>query len=555
MRPLLERLGGFLPAAIALALPLVFIPNAADSFILPRAAIVIAGAGIGCALALLLPGAPSLGPLRWPLAAAAGAALLAFAFSVNWPVSLMGSYTRYESLPIRLSYLALLAVPVWLLRDQRSRERVIPAFVFGTAIASLEALAQQIQLSNHLIDFRPDGNLGNANLLGALLAMAIPLAVARGLRGGQGSANSRTRATSLPGGEVGRAPARPGGAFLVAWWLGILAMVGALIASTSRSGGLGALAGCCVLAVFALRGRAALVGALAATAITVFALLVILLSPLRLLNDDPGPSRLHLWPDAVHMISARPLTGWGEDATGLVFGQFLSGDWAPQVDRAHSGPLDVAATQGLAGLAAIGWLLLIWLRGVWRQRFNGSVAALGAAGIGYTVWVAFNFDWAPATGAFWLLAGTAWSAVRAAESPPAPTTGSRHLAVLRPIGATIAALAVVGLGVMPVVADLWSSQNRFDLAVRADPLQGYYHWRLGQSLVAAGSPTRGLDELQLAARFGENAPQLYVDIGDTEQGLGRTAEARAAYRMALRIDPFYATASRRLAGIDVPPSA
>ena len=151
MRPLLERLGGFLPAAIALALPIVFIPNAVDSYILPRVAIVIAGAGLGFGLALLLPGGPSLGPLRWPLIAAAGAALLAFAFSVNWPLSLMGSYTRYESLPVRLSYLALLAVPVWLLRDQKSRDRVVSAFVFGTSVASIQALLQQIQLSNHLI--------------------------------------------------------------------------------------------------------------------------------------------------------------------------------------------------------------------------------------------------------------------------------------------------------------------------------------------------------------------------------------------------------------------
>ena len=67
MRPLLERLGGFLPAAIALALPTVFIPFAVDSYILPRAAIVIAGAGLGCGLALTLPDRPGLGRLRLPL--------------------------------------------------------------------------------------------------------------------------------------------------------------------------------------------------------------------------------------------------------------------------------------------------------------------------------------------------------------------------------------------------------------------------------------------------------------------------------------------------------
>ena len=70
MRPLLERLGGFLPAAVALALPTVFIPIAVDSYILPRAAIVIAGAGLGVGLALLLPGGPGLGPMRIPLIAA-----------------------------------------------------------------------------------------------------------------------------------------------------------------------------------------------------------------------------------------------------------------------------------------------------------------------------------------------------------------------------------------------------------------------------------------------------------------------------------------------------
>ena len=80
MRPILERLGTYLPAAILLALPTVFIPSLIDSFILPRASIVIIGACIGTGLALLLPGGPGLGRLLLPLLAAAAAAILAFAF-------------------------------------------------------------------------------------------------------------------------------------------------------------------------------------------------------------------------------------------------------------------------------------------------------------------------------------------------------------------------------------------------------------------------------------------------------------------------------------------
>jgi O-antigen ligase len=523
MRPLLGRLGVYLPAALALALPTAFIPAAEDLFILPRASIVIAGASLGMGLALLGPGGPGLGRLRWPLIAAAGAAILAFVFSISWPLSFAGSYTRYESLPMRLAYLGLFAVAVWLLREGRHRDWVARAFVFGTAVACLEAL---LQWSVH-VSYRPDGNLGNANLLGALIAMALPMAIARGWR------HSR---------------------FMVAWWVGVAVMAGGLVATTSRSGGLGALAGCFTLLVFSLKGRLAVGAAVAATAVVAAALVVILVSPLRSLNDDPGPLRIHLWQDGMHMISARPLTGWGEDATGLAFGHFLSGDWSPGVtfDRLHSGPLDIAATQGLFGLAAIGVILVILFRGAWRSRFAGDVGALMAACVGYSVWVLFNFDWAPATGVFWLLAGVAWSVVRAVETEHFSSAGSitpspREPEVWRSAAAVTMALVAVALGVLPVLADTWYLQGRVDLSVLVDPLQARYHWALGQGLVAQGSVARGVDEMRRAADLGETEPGLYVELGDREAQLGRIAEARSDYRRALQIDPVYAPAAQRLA--------
>jgi O-antigen ligase len=526
MRPILERLGNYLPAAVALALPTVFIPNAVDSFILPRASIVIAGACIGMGLALLVPGGPNLGPLRWPLLAAAAAALIAFAFSVSWPLSLAGAYTRYESLAMRLSYLGLLAVPVWLIRNERGREWVVAAFVFGTSVASFEALIQ----AAGGVNFRPDGNVGNANLLGALIAMAFPLAVARGFR------NDR---------------------FLFAWWLGVAVMAGGLFVSTSRSGGLGALAGCLALGVFAFRTRLrALVSALVSGALLSVGLWAIVFGPLSLLNNDPARGRLQLWPDALRMIAARPVTGWGEDATGLTFGRFVSADWAPGVtyDRTHSGFLETAATQGVLGLAAQGWVLLTLSQGIWRHRFSGSVAALGAACVGFTAWVLFNFDWAPATGAFWLLAGTAWSGVRAAQTEsPANVVADRESPHGPAPARSLVALALVGaaiwFGAMPVLAEVWNWQGRSDLAVIADPLQSRYHWNLGRSLTASGDARGGLAELRRAADLGETEPQLYVDLGDAELKAGDDVAARRAYQRALVIDPYYAPARQRLADL------
>jgi O-antigen ligase len=551
MRPLLERLGGYLPAVIALGLPTVFVPVAVDSFILPRASLVIAGACLGAGLALLAPGGPGLGRLKWPLVAATGAALLAFAFSISWPLSFAGSYTRYESLPVRLAYLGLVATAVWLLRDETSRRRMITAFVIGTAIASLEAVrdspcglipTEPLQsllrhptacleaIQTAQVAFRPDGNLGNANLLGALIAMAAPLAVARALRGG---------------------------AFALAWRASVLVLAAGLVVSTSRSGGVGAVAGCAALAILSLRGRALRLAAVAGPLVLVAALALILASPLRLLNADPGPSRLHLWPDAVRMIATRPITGWGEDTTGLVFGRFLSADWSPGVtfDRAHSGPLDVAATQGLLGLAALGVVLLVGLRGIWRHRFADGVGPLAAACVGYSASVAFNFDWAPATGAFWLLAGTAWAGVRAAETAraePAPAPGGNHAApphmAMRSVGAVLLALAAAWLAVTPLLADVWYYQNRTDLAVLADPLQARYHWVYGEDLFRRGLIAQGVVELRKAADLGETEPSLYVELGDREQELGNQAQARKDYQRALEIDPYWAPARQKLSG-------
>jgi hypothetical protein len=326
------------------------------------------------------------------------------------------------------------------------------------------------------------------------------------------------------------------------------------VATTSRSGGLGALAACLALVVFALKGKWALRAALASLAVSGVALAVILVSPLRLLNDDPAALRLHLWRDGVHMLAARPLTGWGQDSTGLAFGQFLTGDWSPGVtfDRVHSGPLDIAVTQGLIELAVLSWVLVMLLRGAWRHRFSPGVSALAAACIGYTVWVVFNFDWAPATGAFWLLAGSAWSGVREAEVADDQAVQSsaevRAPATFTRSGlASVMAIAAVWLGAMPVLADVWYFHGRADLSVIVDPFEARYHWALGEDLVAQGSVLRGVAELRRAADLGETEPGLYVYLGDLEAQLGQAAQARADYRRALAIDPYFTAARKRLA--------
>src|SRR5205085_11129589 len=159
----------------------------------------------------------------------------------------------------------------------------------------------------------------------------------------------------------------------------------------------------------------------AGTAVAVaLAVAIGLASPLRFLNQDTGAGRAGVWHDTLTMLAARPLTGWGEDSFGLVFGRFQTADWSPgeSFDRAHSMPLDLAASQGLLGLGACSWFFLTVWRGLWRRPEVGGLAGAMAA---YLAWSLLNFDWAPATGPFWALAGAAWAAVPANPAPSQPS--------------------------------------------------------------------------------------------------------------------------------------
>jgi len=523
MSRLLERVSGFIPAVIALTLPIAFLPSAGDNYILPRASIVIGGASLGVGVALIIPRGPGLAGLRLPLAAAAAAAVLAFIFSISWPLSVAGSYTRYESLPMRLAYLGLMASAVWLLKSRLQRDVVVTAFVFGATVASLEALEQAF---TH-VAFRPDGNLGNANLLAALIAMAIPLAVERAWRGGL---------------------------FVGPWAAAVVVMASGLVVTTSRSGGLGAIAGCLALITFAVPRRLSTAAGAASAVAVGAAVLFILVSPLRALNDDPASLRLNLWQDGLRLVGARPLTGWGEDATGLSFGHYLTQDYAGLVtfDRVHSGPLDVAATQGILGLAALAWVLVVLSRGAWRRREERDVAGLAGALAGYSVWVFFNFDWAPATGPFWLLAGTLWSTLPRLPGKVDPSLGDRagwRVALWQPLLAAALVVVAVVFAVFPILADTWYIRGRAELSVRLDPLQAQYHRSLGLSVMARGDLPGGVAELRRAADLGETDPGLYVELGDRERQLGNFDGARRAYQRALAIDPYYTPAAQRLAGV------
>jgi hypothetical protein len=510
----LARFAAAWPAVLAGLFPVFFIPISVDAYILPRVLLLLAGGGLGLALVVGarrgLP-AGSLRGLVAPCLAVAVAALLAVAFSVNPWVSVAGSYLRYESVVVRLGYVLLFCSSVWLLTGPGARGLVVTLFLAACGICAAEAIWEYYAFQHNLIWGlpRPDGNLGNAGLLGCVLAMALPLALWRVLSGG---------------------------VFWPAWGFLFLVLTAGLLVSTSRAGWLAALLGCgLVVAARAPRRILPAIGGLAV--LTVAGALWVLLGPLGALHADPSTVRVDLWARVLPMVLARPLVGWGEDTFGLVFGQYAHG-YLPGVifDRAHSQPLDLAAAQGVLGLLANAWFWVAFFvltirSGRWREEDR---PALLAAVVAYWLWAVVNFDWAPATGVVWLLAAACWS--------PAEVAAPRRIPLPAGVAAAGVALAVaVVFGVLPVLADAAYYRGDDRMAATLDPLQARYHRVLGEQLVAQGRLADAAIELRRAGDLGEDDAQVWVELGEAETRLGHRAQATAAYARARQLDPTITT--------------
>ena len=500
------------PALLAGLFPVLFIPVAVDAYILPRVLLLLVGGGVGLSICLLrrtdAPG--SLGPLRLPAIAVSLAALLALVASVSFWASLSGEYLRYESAVVRVGYVVLFAVVVWLLGGEASRRRVLTWFLLGAAVASIEAAWEWFANRHDLLGAlaRPDGNLGNAGLLGVLTAMAVPLLLAR---------------------LLGRGGLR---------WAPVLGLVLAgLAVSSSRSAWAGALLASLLVIGLRLPRRWQVAAVVMGGVLVAVAGLVVVAGPLRGLNGDPYTLRLALWARAVPMIAARPIFGWGEDTFGLVFGRYAEG-LLPGIsfDRAHSQPLDLAASQGLVGIVAATWFWAVFLlgmlrRGRWRVEECGPLLA---AMLAYWTWAAVNFDWAPATAVAWLLAGVCWSA---GSARPGEAGGGWRLPRPAALAASGAALTVAtGFGILPLAADLAYYAGLPAQAVRLAPAQARYHRVYGEQLVAKGQIAAGAAELRTAGILGDDDAATWVELGDADRKLGHQAAARNDYARARELD-------------------
>ncbi len=462
------------------------------------------------------------------------------ATSVDWRLSLWGSYDRSQGAVTLAAYLLLFVLAASRFQSVFLARETAAAMAAAGAPLLLFSYAQAAgwNLFGLLSDARSPvyATLGRANFVGAYLAILLPVTLALLLT---------TR-----------------GRLRLAWALlfaGELLGVGLTLVRSAW------LAAAVALALFALLWNGprlarpwrkpawSLIGLLFVSG----PLAVLALGRFQLGSTG---ARLSIWRAALDLIAQRPLLGYGPETTGIMFPRvyppelvYLQGrDYF--VDRAHNLALDWTLTAGVPGLLAYALLLIAFCLVIGQalrrpqstMRRALLIAALSAV-LGNVANNFTSFDVTPTATATWLLMGMG-AALAAPPSPslaPAPAQQSAwRWAFVLALGAGIGA-AVWQINVRPLQADI---------AARASHL----HAQAGDWSGAAAAADRAaahwpVEPAHHLLRSQTYWQQAVADPAGARHWLPEAESALAQARQLRPLDPlvrlhtaqFYASAARR----------
>jgi O-antigen ligase len=319
---------------------------------------------------------------------------------------------------------------------------VAAGFVVGTT-ATAEALGWEPSVL--AVDDRLSGLFGSPAYLGAASVLLLPVALGVALD----RASARWRRALAAAATVTLVVALVGSGARAAWFGAALTMV--LVAALHGRLGVARVRRHPVV------GAALVAGLIAAMAVTVVVTPVGPRIGGLFDRDAPGgAARGDEWRVAVTVIGQHPLTGVGPEGYRLVVADGLDDAYVQRhgrdvaVDRAHSGPLDVALAGGLPALAC--WLALVVLVGRHLVRALRAgpmwLAGLAAGVVAYVFGQLALFPLAELDPLAWLMAGVGVGAT----ARPGEVRERLAPAVASWAVAACAAVALIG-GALDVAAD------------------------------------------------------------------------------------------------------
>lgn len=569
---MIDRISLWVLCLGAFAIPLVYLRDTHDEFVLPK---LLFAHGL---LVLLL----ALHAARWaaggvlavrrtsldlPILAFLASALVATIFSVNRNVAIFGTYIRYEGLLTLATYAGLFwlaAQTAW--RSDRA-QILMRSLLIGAYVVSVIAVVQWViadlatTVPTEASGFgyagfpRASATLSNPTMLGAFLAMLLPVGVAELLEGRP--LTHRIWAANV----VFMMALALALSFARSAWLGAIAGLVIAIAAPQRTPLRErlALCGAGIVLVLAVLAGAALAGGRLSLIPSLLNRVVSIETNLTSATPSTGSIRIRTWEGTIPLIASRPIEGYGPDTFGMVYPRFRTGDWTPGfvTDKAHSEPLQIGATQGVLGVASYLWILGASGLAFWRGRRNlGAAGAVGGV-VAYQVWALTNFSWLPAAVPYWLFLAAAVGIWKG----ELPATTFRR--VPRPVGAVsavIVGLALLGLAATNTASE-WSADAHYAAALAAEargdlsgartnlaqarvlaPEQAWYATEAGRLALTSKEPGQARwvaaeEAYSDAARLGTYYSAVYYNLALSELHLNRRAEAIAALHRALDLSP------------------
>ncbi|HKW73552.1 MAG TPA: O-antigen ligase family protein [Candidatus Dormibacteraeota bacterium] len=534
-------------------LPLAYSPFTYDQFVLPK--LLLARLLVAVLAILFLARVVSTRtvfikrtPVDIPLLVFLASAALSSVFAENQNIALFGTYSRYDGLLTLATFIALFWLSVQSITDRSEAHVLVRVLLASGYTVGVVAIIQSIHDSVALGLITPAfGSLGNPNVLGSFLALVIALGFGELL-----AARSMTTRVLL---------------------LNVLVVAGlALLLSFSRSSWFATG----IAAVFILVTRperrkliGVVVPLLAALMVTLAIGYVVAVSgPLgsrfagrvaTLVNPSTAVgSRFGIWTDSLRLIASRPLLGYGPDNVGLVFPRFQTGDWGvtkegirQQIDKAHLEVLQVAATQGIVGLAAHLYLLAAFIVTFWRARRMDQALLFAAGWIAYETVIQLNFTSLASAFPFWIFSAAAMVSCDAARSRSIDIDRGRAFVGLG--GVVAAGLAVAMWGaIVPYLADVrlreavdadYAGRHREAQILAADarrlePQESVYAVEVGNTAFELGEWSAARTGYRDAASLGTFNPLVYRNLGLADRNLGFRTEGREAALKAVELDRF-----------------
>jgi putative inorganic carbon (HCO3(-)) transporter len=481
-------------------------------------------------------------PVDLPLLAFASSALLSAIFAYNQNVAVFGTYSRYDGALTIMTYVLLFWLSLQVLNGPEDARTLLRVLLASGYLVAAVAILQSVTASvGQGILVPAYGTLGQQNVLGAFLAMLSPLAFRELVDAASWS--KRVVAINLLiviGAGLVLTLSRSA-------WLGIL-LAAVVLAVGSRHNiriGVAAISlgllGAIVIAGFSLAGGRQVERQIQTRAMTVF---------------DPGAwgPRPAIWRDSIGLIASRPVFGYGPDNFGLVYPRFQASNLGrSQVDKAHSESLQVAATQGLVGLAVYLLVLAAFVRAFWRGRHRNGALEIFAGWLAYQVTLQLNFSALAASLPFWIFAAAAMQAWGATSTIQVSVIRRRRLAT------AAGALAIVALATLAVIGTVFPYRADAQLlaAVRADlggrwaaakaasaearalvPSESVYAVEAGNIAFEHSDWGAASAAYEDAARLGTFNPLVYRNLALADRNLGRIPQALAAARKAVELDRF-----------------